>query len=336
MCVSDTASSMLAEGYQDLVQAILKVSEVYLYKARLDDALCLLDLDALKRIGMELVPRDRARVQYQRAWIIKYRCWLDNGGYDAVLEILSEVEQTAVLLDDKCLLADVLDLTGEVVYEKELWRSTLETPLAYFGRGLALRKESGDEKGIATSLLHIGWVYQHKTDADDGDLQRAFEHFQEAYHLAEKGDYPLVRAEAARHMADIYRRRGELDKALSGHLEFVSISEELGFRLFLPRGYVMVGVSYLMKGELDEALAYCERARAQAQEIGYGSALAEALFGMGAVKEAENDQDTALTLYREALAVAQSANFGLVTDLATQKIESLTGGGTSGSQDTWQ
>jgi tetratricopeptide (TPR) repeat protein len=316
---------MLVEGCHELVQAILKVSEAYLYEARLDDALCLLDSDVLDLVGTGLTPGDRARVQYQRARIMRYRCWLDNGGYDAVLEILSQVEETAMVLDDKSLLADVLDLTGEVVYAKELWRSTLETPLAYFAQGLALRREIADDKGVATSLLHVGWVYQHKTDADDGDLQRAFEHFCEAYRLAEKDGYPLLRAEAARHMADIYRRRGELDSALSGHLEFVSISEELGYRLFLPAGYVMVGVSYLTKGELDEALAYCEKAHALAQEIGANSSLAEALFGIGAVKEAEQDVDAALSYYREALAVAQSASFQFVVELATRKIESLAG-----------
>jgi tetratricopeptide (TPR) repeat protein len=325
--------SVLVQSSHEFIQAVLKLSEAYLYEARLEDALRLLDADVLELVERELAPGDGLRVQYQRARILRHRCSLDRSGYDAALDILLRAKETSMALDDKCLLADILDLTGEVLYEQELWHSTLDAPLAHFKQGLELRRETGNRSGIANSLLHIGWVYQHKTDADGSDTQRAFEHFQEAYCLAEETDCPLVRAEAARHMADIHQRRGDLDRALSGHLEFVNISENVGFRLFLPRGYVMVGISYLLTGELDKALVNCERARAQALDMGFESALAEALFGLGAVEEAARDYDTALALYREALEMAQSARFDLVANLATQKLKSLTDTGTNGVQD---
>jgi tetratricopeptide (TPR) repeat protein len=299
------------------------ISEIYLYEARLDDALRLLSSDLLEIVQEELMPQDRVRLQFQRARIMRHRCRLNNRGYDAVLEVLSEAEETARSLNNKCLLADIVDLVGEVIYFKELWHTTLETPREYFEQALALRKEMDDKKGIAASLLHIGFVYQHKTDAGEEDARKAFDCFQKAYRLAEEGNYPLERAEAARHMAAMYGRKGETGKALSHHLEFVAISEEVGFKLFLPPGYVMVGISYLAQGELEEALAYCTRAHTLAQEMGADWSLAESLFGIGAVKEAQNETEAALSYYRQALTVAQSVSFKLVAELATRKIGEL-------------
>jgi tetratricopeptide (TPR) repeat protein len=313
----------LARHYHALVDALRGISEAYLYEARLDDALRLLNSDLLGTIQEELMPQDRVRLQFQRARIMRHKCSLKNRGNDAELEILSAAEKEARSLNDKRLLADIVDLVGEVIYCKELWHTTLDTPLEHFEQALALRKEIDDRKGIAASLLHVGYVYQHKTGADEEDAQKAFECFQEAYRLAEEGNYVLERAEAARHMAAMYGRKGEQDKALSYHMEFATMSEEVGFKLYLPPGYVMVGVSYLAKGELDKALEYCQRARALATGMGANWFLAESLFGIGAVQEARKDMDAALSYYHQALTTAQSVNFGLIVELATKKIAEL-------------
>ncbi len=321
---SDTNThTTLAQQYEALAQAMHAISEAYLYEARFDDALRLLDV--LDLVEKELSPRDNARLCIQRARILRYKGRLNNDHsyYDAALEILSGAEEMAKTLGDKNLQADTTDLIGEVIYCKELWQSTLETPLEYFEQGLALRKESGDKDGVAESLFHIGLVYQHKTDADDQDTQKAFACFQEAYDLAVERDHKLIQAEAARHMAAMHSREGNLDKALSGHLEFTTISEQVGFKPYLPPGYVMVGIHYLAQGELDEAMEYCERAYTLAKEMGAKWSLAEALFGIGAVKEAQNDESAALGYYQEALATAQSVNFIFVSNLANKRIERL-------------
>jgi tetratricopeptide (TPR) repeat protein len=326
---SDTnMHTTLVQQYEVLVQAMCTISEAYLYEARFDDALRLLNPDILKLGEGELAAKDRIRFCIQRARILRYKGQPNNDHsyYDAALEMLSKADEIAKTLGDKSLQADVTDLIGEVIYCKELWQSTLETPLEHFERGLALRKQAGDKDGIAESLLHIGWVYQHKTDAGDEDTQKAFACFQEAYNLAVERDHKLIQAEAARHLAAMHSREGNLDQALSGHLEFTTISEEAGFKPYLPPGYVMVGIHYLAQGKLDKAMEYCERAYALAKEMGAKWSLAEALFGIGAVKEAQNDESTARRYYQEALAAAQSMNFILVSKLATKKIESLSDG----------
>jgi tetratricopeptide (TPR) repeat protein len=166
-------------------------------------------------------------------------------------------------------------------------------------------------------------VYQHRVSADEEDVHKAFRLFQEAYRLAERRDEPLLRAEAARHMADIHQRRGELDEALARHLEFVTIAENTECTLYLPPGYTMVGISYLMRGDLDKALSYCKQAYALAQDMDAGVFSAEALFGIGAAVETTGDAAAALAYYRRALAAAEATDLRLVIELATLKIGEL-------------
>jgi tetratricopeptide (TPR) repeat protein len=313
------------QRYTDWVRTTCEIAQASAFSARLDDALSLLNSDAMRCVELELAPQDWVRLQVQRACILRYKGWLNNDHrtYDAALAILSEAEEIASDVADLGLQADLTDLIGVLSYLKEFGQSTLAVSLGYFERGLAMRKEAGDQRDIAASLLHLGWVYQHREGADEEDAHEAFRLFQQAYHLAEHSDDLLLRAEAARHMADVHRRRGELDEALARHLEFVTIAENTGCRLYLPPGYTMVGISYLMRGDPDQALSYCERAYALAQDMDAGVFAAEALFGIGAAVEAKGDPNAALAYYRRALAAAQATDLRLVIELATRKIKEL-------------
>lgn len=321
--------SKLAQYCKELVHAICQVAEAYLYEARLDDALDLLDSDILKLVEGELEPADRLQIQVQQASVLRYKGLPNNdyGCYDAALEILFEAEKTARSLNDKGLLADIVDLIGSVLYAKELWRTALEGPLSYFEEGLRLRREIGDRRGIAESVFNVGLVYQNRVGTDDDDLQKAFERFQEAYRLAEQGAHIREQAHAARHLAYVYGRRGEAGKALTYHKEFLAVNEEIGFKPFLPPAYIMVGVGYLMNDELDEALACFRKAHVIAEEAGFKRYLAEALFGIGVVREAREERQEALGHYQEALTLAEQTNFKRVVDLARTRIENLSNEG---------
>ena len=166
MAANRITQSKLTHHYIALTTAMINLSEAYRYDARLDDALQLLGAD--------------------------------------IMELLNEAEVTAKSLDHKSLLADVVSPIGLVLYDQELWTSTLETPLRYFKQALALRKEGNDQKGIVESLFDIGTAHQNKTGRTGEDLERAFEYFQEAYTLAEEGDFKKEKAHLVRHLAYIW------------------------------------------------------------------------------------------------------------------------------------
>jgi tetratricopeptide (TPR) repeat protein len=173
-----------------------------------------------------------------------------------------------------------------VLYDQELWTSTFETPLRYFEQALALRKEVNDQKGVVESLFCIGTTHQHKTARIDEDLERAFECFQEAYALAEEGGFRREKAPVARHLVYIFgHHKGEPDRALAYHQEFLNVNEDLGFKLCLPPAHTMVGLAHYEMGDPEKALKHFEAAQAIAEEIGAQHPLGEALFGLGHVQE---------------------------------------------------
>jgi tetratricopeptide (TPR) repeat protein len=325
MTFDKDSSSRLAQSCQELVQAMRKLAQAYLYEARFDEALGLLDSDVVRQIEAELTPVDQVRIQVQRASMLRYKGLTDNDHdcYDATLEILLEAEEAARGLDDKGLLADVVDLIGMTLYSKELWLTTLDEPLRYFEEGLRLRKEIGDRRGVAESVFHVGLVYQNKEEADDQDSQKAFECFQESYRLAEQGAFMREKAHTARHLAYMHRRKGETDKVLTYHKEFLAVNAEIGFKPYLPTAYFMVGEVYLTNDELDQAMACFQKARVVAEETSAGRYLAEALFGIGAVNEKQGKKQAALDAYQDALTLAEQTNFKRVADLARIKIENL-------------
>jgi len=211
-----------------------------------------------------------------------------------------------------------------VLYDQGLWTSTLEAPLGYFEQALALRKEVKDRKGVVEALFNIGTTHQNKAGRTDEDLEKAFECFQEAYALAEEGGFRREKAHVARHLGYIYgHHKGEPDRALACHQEFLNVNEELGFKLYLAPAHTMVGFTYYELEDLDEALRHFEVAQAIAEETGYQQPLAEAWLGVGLVQESKGNTSAALKYYETALTVAQPINLGPVIRIAASRIDDL-------------
>lgn len=303
---------------------MINLSEAYLYDARLDDALHLLESDIMELLAREIPLEEIVRVQVQRAKIMRFKNRLDGSSSDATLELLFEAEKTAKLLDNKSLQADVASLIGLVRYDQELWSSTLETPLKYFEQALALRKEINDQKGVVESLFDIGTAHQNKTGRTDEDIERAFEYFEEAYDLAEEGGFIREKAHVARHLGYIYgHHKGKLDKALDYHQEFLDVNEALGFKLYLAPAHTRIGFTYYELEDFDKAVEHFEVAEIIAEETGYQQPLAEAWLGLGLVRERKDDTSTALNYYQRALSIAQPINLGPVIRIATSRIDDL-------------
>ncbi len=324
MTTSGITQSGLTRHCIELVGAMIKLSEAYLYDARLDDALQLLTSDIVGLLATELPLEEMARIQVQRAKIMRFKNRLDGSSNDATLELLSEAEKTAKSLNSKSLLADVASLIGLALYDQELWTSTLETPLKYFEQALALRKEVNDQKGVVESLFHIGTTHQNRIGRTDEDLERAFEYFQEAYALAKEGGFRREKAHVARHLGYIHgHHKGDPDRALAYHHEFLDVNEELGFKPYLPPAHTMVGFAHYQVGDPEKALKHFEAAQALAEEIGAQQPLAEALFGLGLVQERKGDTSAALKYYERALTVARPIHLRPVIQRATNRIEEL-------------
>ena len=157
-------SSKLADQFVDLANQIDQIATTFLYEARFDAALKVLNDEILNLYKYERKINEWVRLQNLRASIIRYKgyCDYDAALYDDAINILIDVISVVENFGEKTLLANTLDLTGSVLQSKEGSLGTsFETRLGYFQRALVIRKEIEDRRGIAESYFHIGLVYQN-------------------------------------------------------------------------------------------------------------------------------------------------------------------------------
>ena len=316
--------SKLTQYCINLVHAILDLSEVYLWDGRLDDALHLLESDLVEQIEKELPMKEIIQLQVQRAKTMRFKCQLDGSSNESTLALLHNVEERGLDLEDKSILADVVRLIGLVIYDQELWTTTLEKPQHYFEQALILRKEINNRRGVAESLLDVGTIYQNKLDRTDEDIEKAFEYYQKAYTLATECGFMREKANTARHLGYIYgNHKGDLVKSLVYHQEFLDIHEEMGSKLYLGQAHTMVGFAHYALQDQEQALKHFESAKTIAQELGSQLPLAEALFGLGLVYEGKDNASGALRYYEKAITVARLINLRPVIQAATNRIQEL-------------
>jgi tetratricopeptide (TPR) repeat protein len=324
MTDKDITHLQIAEYSIKYINALLDLAEAYLWEARFDDALQLLQSDMVDLIMNESSLSEKIMRQIQLAKTLRFKCHLDGSSNDAVLELLHETEKSALALGEKGILADVLRLTGLVTYDQELWDTNLEKPHHYFKQALDLRKETNDRRGVAESLYDVGTTYQNKVDRTEEDIETAFEYFQESYSLAKQGGFMREKANTARHLGYIFgNHKGDLEKSLLYHQEFLDIHEKLGSKPYLAQAHTMVGFTYFALQEQDQALKHFESAKAIAQKIGPQHPLAEAILGLGLVQEGKDNANVALSYYKEAVAIARRINLKPVIQVATGRIEEL-------------
>jgi tetratricopeptide (TPR) repeat protein len=314
----------LAQEYRVLVETLCNISEVYLFEARLDDAIRLLNSDVLKVIKEELPPEDKVRIQVQLAKMMLHKSRLSNEGFDAALELLFEIEGIAKSLNDKGILADVVNLIGWGIMNREWsYRRPYDPALEYFERGLDLRRERGDERGIAESLFCVGLVYEFKKDVTSVDKDKALEYYQEAHRLAQQVGDKRTQSFTTRHFGWIYRHKGDLDKALAYFKESLALREEIGHKFYLSQAYYAVGLVYYEKNDLEKAWEYYQRSYDHAEKIGLRTHVCGSLLEMGNVKKAQGEAAMALGNYQKALKVAKSTAYEPGIKEATESIKKL-------------
>jgi|GEM_PF-5425390 tetratricopeptide (TPR) repeat protein len=317
----------LEQSYRELIGSIYSVSEFLLYQGKFDDALRVLNSDILKFIEEKGELKDWLLIQTQLAKVILHKGLLNNSDFNTPRQILLEVKAKVKHLNDKSFSADVEDLYGwSFVYQYLFSSSSYDEALEYFERGLKLREEVADTRGIAESIFHIGILFQKRAEIDpknQADMDKAFEYYQRAYSLLQNSDYKLEKAYATRHLGFIHRYRRELDKALSYYEQSLALRQEIGLEIFFAPSHHAIGQVYYEMNQLEKALDSYQTACLFAEKVGFFGYLASALLGLGDVQQSQGNQTEALDYYLEAFAVAKSANLDLNLIAAKRRIEKL-------------
>jgi non-specific serine/threonine protein kinase len=167
---------------------------------------------------------------------------------------------------------------------------------AMYEESLALRRELGDERGIANTLHNLAILMR-----EQGELDRAAPFYEESHDLYRKLGEPRNIAISLNSIASLAVDRGDYARAEAAIREGLDISRSVGYTLGVGTALHNLGELAHRRGELDEAARCLEQSRANAATIGYRELEAASTFALGRVALDAGDPDRARSLFVESL-----------------------------------
>jgi tetratricopeptide (TPR) repeat protein len=168
---------------------------------------------------------------------------------------------------------------------------------AYLEESLALRRQLGDQAGIAEVLVSFGAELSYR-----GDPARATERLEEGLALyRELGDQRGI-AEALEHLGDVARERGDYARAMAMYEEVLVLRREVGDLRGIGGSLFNLGVmaSYVQH-DYPRAIAWYEEALSIYRSLGERQLIAPALNNLADIADKMGDPARALALYEESL-----------------------------------
>jgi predicted ATPase/class 3 adenylate cyclase/Tfp pilus assembly protein PilF len=163
---------------------------------------------------------------------------------------------------------------------------------------LAIRRESGDRKGIAASLNNIGLVA-----CDQGDFASARALYEESLAIKrELGDRSGI-ANSLNNLGNVAYDQADFTAARALYDESLIIARELGDREAVSRLLSNLGNVAMHQRDLASARALHEESLAIKRELGYRQRIASSLNSLGNLATDQGDFESSRALYQEGLAI---------------------------------
>jgi tetratricopeptide (TPR) repeat protein len=271
-CMASASTAAVPAGTEqgrpsERVAKLIDASETVRRAGRPADALHILEL-AAPLIGEQATSVEHARMRLQRARCDYYRASLAGTPQDANIAELRAVVLEAETLKSAQLLADARDQLGLAIYSRDFGKNGLEEPRRLFEQALDTRRKSGDERGVAESLFHVGLTFEHKKDPSPEELRRAVASHEEALSIAEGHGFDVEASYALRHLAYHKKDAGNLDAALTGFERSFMLRIRAGYQINLAPSLISIGEVWQDKGDVDKAREYYLRAQGEADRLG--------------------------------------------------------------------
>jgi tetratricopeptide (TPR) repeat protein len=153
-----------------------------------------------------------------------------------------------------------------------------------YEESLALSREAGDERGVASSLLQLGNV-----SSDLGDHERAETFYEEGLALSRELDDKALLASALISVGAEYLLQGDHERGAMLNEEAAGLYRERGNRGHLQYALDNLGWAALMRGNLQQAEALHRESLALSGQLGDKLVAAEALEGLACSASASGE-----------------------------------------------
>ena len=215
-----------------------------------------------------------------------------RGDNQAALEKFSEARHVFETANDRDKLARVLAGEGKV----HLQLGDFQQALAETRRAMEIYRAIGTKEGFINTLNTSGSIFMAQ-----GLTDRAMDYRQQA--LAVAGDDHAWQVYLFHNIANVYARRGELDKAIEWMGKSLVQAENVGDRPNFAAGLYELGGFHLQTGRPDLAEDELRRALKIGEEIGDRRRQTATLSSLGDLVRRKGDDRSR----REALALVERA-----------------------------
>jgi len=163
---------------------------------------------------------------------------------------------------------------------------------------LAIRRELGDQRGMADSLVNLGIVAHSLADYTSAQIL----HEESLAIRRELGDKGGI-ANSLANLGNVAYSQGDYTASRSLHEEGLALHRELGNRGGIANSLGNLGDVAYAQGDNISAKALNEESLAIRRELGDRGGTADALGNLGDVAYSQSDYIIARTLYEESLAI---------------------------------
>jgi non-specific serine/threonine protein kinase len=177
------------------------------------------------------------------------------------------------------------------------WRQDdLEAARRYFERSLEMRREIGDEGGIAGLLGSLGNVAQSL-----GEWHQARSLFEQTLEISRRDGHKPWQASSLTCLGNVSRLLRDFEVARTYLEEAVSLTHEMGNRV--GEAIALQGLGHLMAdvGDIDAAVSYLDRSMTLHETLGDHHTHAAARLSLAAVAVQQGDPGRARILFDQAL-----------------------------------
>jgi predicted ATPase len=170
---------------------------------------------------------------------------------------------------------------------------------AFFEESLAIWREVGDKKGIATSLHNLGWIAWRQSD-----YPRAHSLSEEALTLHRDLDNKLGMAHSLNNLGWVAHHRGDYAAARFFHEQSLALRRELGDNRAVAFALTNLGWAIQKQGDYEQSISLIHEARRLFKQVGDKQLLAFSSLILANVLHEHGDQSEAHALLEQSISTS--------------------------------
>ncbi len=174
---------------------------------------------------------------------------------------------------------------------------TLEA-LVFYEKGMKIREDIHDAKGIAESSVNLGFLFEQK-----GSIASALEAYNKALTMYEKMGAKSGMAVAFNNIGYINQTQGDLEQALLLYSKSLAIREQINDQFGIAQSLTNIGAINKNKHKYDEAIECHKKALVIQEKIDDKIGAANNLNNLGYIYQLQDFLGMALICFNKSLAI---------------------------------